>query len=143
MQASGASQQPSQEAPGPSKAAAPSDAAAIAVNQAMDLQPPKLCLQLNSATQLELLPLQDPTPMVGNLTIHPCMFPTTGCACSWAVPHSQSCITFRNPHPVNYLPLTFSEIMEHQNVCNACTGSHGCRGGGRGSGGGGPRQAGC
>ena len=70
MQASNASQEPSQEAPGPSKAAAPSDAAAIAVNQAMDLQPPKLCLQLDSATQLELLPLQDPTPMVGNL-IHP------------------------------------------------------------------------
>ena len=51
----------------------------------------------------------------------------------------------RTPHPVNFLilPLSFSESMEHQNVRNACTGSHGCRGGGRGSGGGGPRQAGC
>ena len=82
-QASGASREPSQEAPGPSKAAAPSDAAAVAVNQAMDSEPPKLCLQLDSATQLELLPHQDPTPMVGYLITHPCMFPTpAGCACS-------------------------------------------------------------
>ncbi|CAL5223195.1 g5670 [Coccomyxa viridis] len=44
-------------------AAAPSKEAALAVNQALDAEPPTLCLQLDSATQPELLPLQDPTPM--------------------------------------------------------------------------------
>ena len=40
------------------------DAAAVAVNQALDSEPPQLCLQLDSTTQPELMPLQDPTPMV-------------------------------------------------------------------------------
>ena len=48
-------------------AAAPSNEEALAVNQALDSEPPTLCLQLDSATQPELLPLQDPTPLV----IHP------------------------------------------------------------------------
>ena len=40
------------------------DAAAVAINQALDSEPPELCLQLDSTTQPELMPLQDPTPMV-------------------------------------------------------------------------------
>ncbi len=50
----------------PEAAAAASKEAALAVNQALDAEPPTLCLQLDSATQPELLPLQDPTPMVGH-----------------------------------------------------------------------------
>ena len=50
----------------PDAAAAPSKEAALAVNQALDAEPPTLCLQLDSATQPELLPLQDPTPMVSH-----------------------------------------------------------------------------
>ena len=45
-------------------AAVVTDAAALAVNQALDSEPPELCLQLDSTTQPELMPLQDPTPMV-------------------------------------------------------------------------------
>ena len=48
----------------PDAAVAPSKEAALAVNQALDAEPPTLCLQLDSTTQPELLPLQDPTPMV-------------------------------------------------------------------------------
>ena len=47
-----------------SEAAVVADAAAVAVNQALDSEPPELCLQLDSTTQPELMPLQDPTPMV-------------------------------------------------------------------------------
>ena len=36
----------------------------MAVNQALDSEPPQLCLQLDSTTQPELMPLQDSTPMV-------------------------------------------------------------------------------
>ena len=45
-------------------AAVLADEAALAVNQALDSEPPELCLQLDSTTQPELMPLQDPTPMV-------------------------------------------------------------------------------
>jgi len=82
MQASRFSQKPSQDVPAapdtataPSEAAVtsavPSAAAALAVNQALDSEPPTLCLQMNSGTQPELMPLQDPTPLVstsGNLS---------------------------------------------------------------------------
>ena len=76
MQASRFSQKPSQDVPAapdtataPSEAAVdtcavPSAAAALAVNQALDSEPPTLCLHLDSATQPELMPLQDPTPFV-------------------------------------------------------------------------------
>ena len=50
----------------PEAAAPPSVAAAIAVNQALDAEPPTLCLQLDSTTLPELLPLQDPTPLVSH-----------------------------------------------------------------------------
>jgi len=77
MQASRFSQKPSQDVPAapdtataPSEAAVdtsavPSAAAALAVNQALDSEPPTLCLHLDSATQPELMPLQDPIPLVG------------------------------------------------------------------------------
>ena len=85
MQASRFSQKPSQDVPAapdtataPSEAAVdtcavPSAAAALAVNQALDSEPPTLCLHLDSATQPELMPLQDPTPLVsisGSLSQH-------------------------------------------------------------------------
>ena len=50
----------------PDAVAAPAEEAAIAVAQALDAEPPMLCLQLDSATQPELLPLQDPTAVVSH-----------------------------------------------------------------------------
>ena len=56
-----------QDAPAaPGAAAAQSNETAIAVAQALDAEPPTLCLQLDSTTQPELLPLQDPTALVSH-----------------------------------------------------------------------------
>ena len=72
----------------PEAAAPPSVAAAIAVNQALDAEPPTLCLQLDSTTLPELLPLQDPTPLVSH--------PGTCSSAAWGDPTIKSACSRRS-----------------------------------------------